>query len=184
MSVPHTCRADPSGSGAESPKLYHEFAAWWPLLSAPADDADEAAFVRQTLLAACHGPLETLLELGSGGGNVASHLKAHVRMTLVARAAALLAVSRALNPECEHSEGDMRSVRLAGDHFDAVLIHDAIMYMTTDTDGPVAETKEQLGGFILINARDLNDAIQVASKIPPGHLGSVEVRPIWEIKQP
>ena len=46
------------------------------------------------------------------------------------------------------------------------------------TDGPFAETKEQLGGFYLINARDLNDAIQVASKIPSARLGSVEVRPI------
>jgi hypothetical protein len=46
------------------------------------------------------------------------------------------------------------------------------------TDGPFAETKEQLGGFYLIEARDLNDAIQVASKIPSARLGSVEVRPI------
>ena len=49
------------------------------------------------------------------------------------------------------------------------------------TDGPFAETKEQLGGFYLINARDLNDAIQVASKIPSARLGSVEVRPIMEL---
>jgi len=51
------------------------------------------------------------------------------------------------------------------------------------TDGPFAETKEQLGGFYLINARDLNDAIQVASKIPSARLGSVEVRPIREFNQ-
>jgi len=50
------------------------------------------------------------------------------------------------------------------------------------TDGPFAETKEQLGGFFLIEARDLNDAIQVASKIPPARLGSIEVRPILELK--
>jgi hypothetical protein len=49
------------------------------------------------------------------------------------------------------------------------------------TDGPFAETKEQLGGFYLIDARDLNDAIQVAAKIPSARLGSVEVRPIWEM---
>jgi len=49
------------------------------------------------------------------------------------------------------------------------------------TDGPFAETKEQLGGFILIEAKDLNDAIKVASKIPPGRLGSIEVRPIMEL---
>jgi hypothetical protein len=49
------------------------------------------------------------------------------------------------------------------------------------TDGPFAETKEQLGGFVLIEARDLNEAIQVASKIPPGRLGCIEVRPIMEL---
>ncbi len=51
------------------------------------------------------------------------------------------------------------------------------------TDGPFAETKEQLGGFILIDARDLNEAIQVASRIPPARLGSVEVRPILELRR-
>ena len=50
------------------------------------------------------------------------------------------------------------------------------------TDGPFAETKEQLGGFILIEARDLNDAIQVAAKIPSARTGSIEVRPILELK--
>ena len=49
------------------------------------------------------------------------------------------------------------------------------------TDGPFAETKEQLAGFYLIEARDLNDAIQVAAKIPPAREGSVEVRPIREL---
>jgi hypothetical protein len=51
------------------------------------------------------------------------------------------------------------------------------------TDGPFAETREQLGGFILIDARDLNDAIQVASRIPGARLGSIEVRPIRELEQ-
>jgi len=48
-------------------------------------------------------------------------------------------------------------------------------------DGPFAETKEQLAGFYLIEARDLNDAIQVASKIPPAREGSIEVRPVREL---
>jgi hypothetical protein len=48
------------------------------------------------------------------------------------------------------------------------------------TDGPYAETKEQLGGFYLIEARDLNEAIQVASRIPAARYGSVEVRPVME----
>jgi hypothetical protein len=50
------------------------------------------------------------------------------------------------------------------------------------TDGPFAETKEQLGGFILIEARDLNEAIQVAGKIPLARRGSIEVRPIMELR--
>jgi len=50
------------------------------------------------------------------------------------------------------------------------------------TDGPFAETKEQIGGFFLINARDLNEAIQVASKFPSARLGSLEVRPVREFK--
>jgi len=49
------------------------------------------------------------------------------------------------------------------------------------TDGPFAETKEQLAGFYLIDARDLNDAIQVAAKIPPAREGSVEVRPVRQL---
>ena len=48
------------------------------------------------------------------------------------------------------------------------------------TDGPFAETKEALGGYYLINAKDLNDAIQVAAKIPSARIGTVEIRPIQE----
>ena len=51
------------------------------------------------------------------------------------------------------------------------------------TDGPFAETKEQLAGFYLIEARDLNEAIQLAAKIPPARVGSVEVRPIRPIRE-
>jgi hypothetical protein len=51
------------------------------------------------------------------------------------------------------------------------------------TDGPFAETKEQLAGFYMIQARDLNEAIQIASKIPPARVGSIEVRPIRPIRE-
>jgi hypothetical protein len=51
------------------------------------------------------------------------------------------------------------------------------------TDGPFAETKEQLGGFYMINAKDLNEAIQVAAKIPSARIGTIEVRPIVEFDQ-
>jgi hypothetical protein len=49
------------------------------------------------------------------------------------------------------------------------------------TDGPFAETREQLGGFYLIEARDLNEAIRLASKMPPARVGSIEVRPLKEL---
>jgi hypothetical protein len=49
------------------------------------------------------------------------------------------------------------------------------------TDGPFAETKEQLGGFYMINAKDLDEAIAIASRIPGTRVGSIEVRPIWEL---
>jgi len=51
------------------------------------------------------------------------------------------------------------------------------------TDGPFAETKEQLAGFYLVEARDLNEAIQVASRIPPARVGSIEVRPVRPIRE-
>jgi hypothetical protein len=52
---------------------------------------------------------------------------------------------------------------------------------TATTDGPFAETKEQLAGYYLVEAKDLNDAIQVGARIPGARFGSIEVRPIWEM---
>jgi hypothetical protein len=52
------------------------------------------------------------------------------------------------------------------------------------TDGPFAETKEQLGGFVLVEARDLNEAVQLAAGIPIARFGSIEVRPIYELTHP
>jgi len=48
-------------------------------------------------------------------------------------------------------------------------------------DGPFAETKEQIGGFYLVDCKNLDEAIEVAAKIPGAHTGSIEVRPIWEL---
>jgi SAM-dependent methyltransferase len=102
-------------------------------LSEPGEYAEAAVFYQQVLIEACDQPPRTLLELGCGGGNNASHLKARFELTLVDRAPGMLSVSRALNPECKHVEGDLRVVRLA-QHFDCVFIHDAIGYMTTEHD--------------------------------------------------
>jgi len=115
------------------PRLYRELASWWPLLSPPEEYLEEATFYRELLEAACAEPPRSLLELGSGGGNNASHLKHQLSLTLVDRSSEMLAVSRVLNPECEHALGDMRSVRL-GRVFDCVFIHDAICYLTSEAE--------------------------------------------------
>ena len=116
----------------EQPKMYTDLAGWWPLLSQPADYAEEAGIFQRVLLAA-NPRIHTLLELGSGGGNNASHLKQRFAMTLVDRSPGMLAVSQQLNPTLPHQQGDMRSARL-GQTFDAVFIHDAICYMLTEDD--------------------------------------------------
>jgi SAM-dependent methyltransferase len=115
------------------PKLYRDLADWWHILSVPEDYAEEAAFYEKILTSSCSFNPNTLLELGSGGGNNASHLKKRFKMTLVDLAPGMLEVSRALNPECEHIQGDMRSIRLEC-QFDAIFIHDAVMYMVTEDD--------------------------------------------------
>lgn len=115
------------------PKLYTEFADWWPVLSPPDDYSEEAEFYRQAVISASELIPRTLLELGSGGGNNASHLKQYFAITLVDLSPAMLVVSRELNPECEHIEDDMRTVRL-NRQYDVVFIHDAIDLMQSVED--------------------------------------------------
>ncbi|HUJ74328.1 MAG TPA: class I SAM-dependent methyltransferase [bacterium] len=110
--------------------LYNELSAWWPLLSPPADYRADAAFYIRVLRESATPQARTVLELGCGGGNNASHMKKSFRMTLVDLSPGMLAHSRRLNPECEHRRGDMRTLRL-GRTFDAVFVHDAINYMVT-----------------------------------------------------
>jgi SAM-dependent methyltransferase len=120
-------------------QMYEELAGWWPLLSAPEEYADEAAVFNRLLTAAGSPPQNSLLELGCGGGNIASFLKATWTMTLTDVSPHMLAVSRALNPECLHAEGDMRTLHL-NQLFDAVFVHDAVCYMTTEDDLTAAIT--------------------------------------------
>jgi ubiquinone/menaquinone biosynthesis C-methylase UbiE len=119
--------------GSDQPKLYADLASWFHLLSSPPDYAEEAEFARSLIVEDGSGPPISVLELGSGGGNNASHLKAHFQMTLVDLSPGMLELSRSLNTECEHLQGDMKTLRL-GRTFDAVFIHDAIMYMTNEQD--------------------------------------------------
>jgi SAM-dependent methyltransferase len=113
-------------------KLYTELASWWPLVSPPSHYVEEATDLLPTLMQAADATPHTLLELGCGGGSLAFHLKAHVRMTLSDVSPAMLDQSRQVNPECEHVVGDMRTLDL-GRTFDLVFIHDAIMYATDES---------------------------------------------------
>ena len=115
------------------PRLYRDLAEWFYLLTPPEHYADEAAFYREMIVRGCRRAVHTVLELGSGGGNNASYLKHHFEMTLVDISEPMLEISRGLNPECEHILDDMRKVRL-NRQFDAVFIHDAVSYLTTQDD--------------------------------------------------
>lgn len=120
-------------------RFYGELAPWWPLISPVEEYAEEAAGFGALLNSAAI-PVHDVLDVGSGGGHVAAHLKKDFAMTLLDLSAAMLEVSRERNPECDHRLGDMRSVRL-GRSFDAVLVHDAVDYMTTEADlGRAIET--------------------------------------------
>ena len=126
------------GDGAASPpdseyRLYRELAGWWPLISPPEEYAQEAGYLAAVLEAHPGPPVREVLDLGSGGGHIAVHLADRFSLTLVDLSPDMLAVSRRLVPQCRHRQGDMRSVRL-GRVFDAILVHDAIDYITDLTD--------------------------------------------------
>jgi SAM-dependent methyltransferase len=114
-------------------KLYGELAHWWPVFSDPREYRREAAHIARVIRKSIKPAPRTVLELGSGGGNSAFHLKARFEMTLVDLSPGMLSVSRKLNPECKHIKGDIRKVRL-GRTFDVVFVHDAICHMTTEPE--------------------------------------------------
>src|SRR5688500_11598693 len=92
-------------------RFYGDLATWWPLISPPAEYAEEAA-IASAMLASASIPVREVLELGSGGGHNAFHLKETFSLTLVDLSEDMLGVSERLNPECVHRQGDMRTVRL------------------------------------------------------------------------
>ena len=115
-------------------KQYTTLAHWWPLLSPAEEYAQEAAFFAGLITNSGLPANATLLELGCGGGSNAYHLKPlfdDVMLTDLSND--MLAVSRQLNPDCEHRQGDMRTMRLDR-QFDVVFTHDAIDFMTTVRD--------------------------------------------------
>jgi hypothetical protein len=115
------------------PRLYNELSKWFHLLTAPEDYKGEAAFYTKILNETSRIPVKNILELGSGGGNNASHMQADFKLTLTDLSEDMLAISRRLNPECEHIQGDMRKLCL-NRQFDAVFVHDAVSYLITEKD--------------------------------------------------
>ena len=116
----------------DRPRLYTDLADWYHLLTAPHEYVEEAGLYR-ALIEELAPDARSILELGTGGGANASHLKSNYEMTLTDISEPMLDMSRRINPGCEHLTGDMRTLRLDRD-FDVVMIHDAIDYMTTEGD--------------------------------------------------
>ncbi len=122
----------PLSDEPSAPKHYHELAGWWPLLSSPDDYVEEAEFLAASFVKRVIQ--RTVLELSSGGGNNASHLKLRFHLTLVEPSDGMRQLSEGLNPECEHLPGDMRDVRLGREVDRVFMIHDAICCMSTAGD--------------------------------------------------
>ena len=143
--------------------MYTELADWFHLVTDPADYREEAAFYWKAMQTAADGDIATVLELGSGGGNNASHLKQHADLTLVDISPAMLAVSERINPECEHLVGDMRTIRLHRT-FDAVFIHDALDYLLSEPDVrravETAARHVNPGGVVVLAPDHVTDTFQ------------------------
>jgi hypothetical protein len=159
--------------------LYHDLAPFYRLVDPPEDHAGECAAYRDALERTAAPRPETLLELGAGAGHNALHLKRRFRCTLTEPSPAMQALSRALNPECEHLPGDMRTMRL-GRTFDAVLVHDAVAYMTSEADLRAAVTTAFVhlrpGGAAVFAPDDLRDQFDEATVPLAGDDGIRAVR--------
>jgi cyclopropane fatty-acyl-phospholipid synthase-like methyltransferase len=137
MATPGGCATPADGSAPDAAavapqalRLYGDLVELWGFLSPPDAYEEEVATLRARF--GRHGVPDggSVLHLGSGGGSVDHHLKRHYRVTGVDVSRAMLGYAGDVNPDVEYVHGDIRDVRL-GRTFDAVLVHDAISYMTT-----------------------------------------------------
>jgi hypothetical protein len=161
------------------PLLYGELTPWYRLLDPVADHADEAAAYVAALARAGAAPGSTLLELGAGAGGNASFFKRHFRCTLTDLSPEMQALSRDLNPECEHLPGDMRTLRLPRT-FDAVAVHDAVCYMTTRADlaaaAATAFAHTRPGGAALFAPDYVRESFRERSELIAGDDGPRSLR--------
>lgn len=155
--------------------LYHELVPWYRLLDPVDDHQDEAADFEAGFRSVVEPAPRTMLELGAGAGNNAFFLKRAFQCTLTDLSEPMLGLSRDINPECEHILGDMRTLRL-GRTFDAVLVHDAIVYMLTEADLRAAVQTAFLhtrpGGAALFAPDCLRDANTIGIEHSELHRGN------------
>ena len=149
--------------------LYDKLAYLWPVISPPEDYAEEAGHWRRALRQYLGPGRRRLLELGVGGGHNLSHLTAEFDAAAVDVSPRMLELSRRLNPTVEHHLGDMRTFRLPGQTFDAVLIHDAVSYMLTEDDlrAAFATARAHLrpGGLLLVAPDLVRDTFRPGMKL-------------------
>jgi SAM-dependent methyltransferase len=167
-----------------SPALYDELVPWYRLVDPPEDHAEEARAFAAALERAASPSPRTLLELGAGAGHNALHLKRRFRCTLSDLSEGMLSLSRALNPECEHVRGDMRTLRL-GRTFDAVLVHDAVMYMTSEEDlraaAQTALAHTRVGGAAVFAPDCVRETFREAAVLLSGEEGTRALRGVeWD----
>ena len=149
--------------------LYDKLAYLWPTISPPEDYAEEAVHWRAALRRYLGPGRHRLLELGVGGGHNLSHLTAEFDAVAADISPKMLELSRRLNPTVEHHLGDMRTFRLPGQVFDAVLIHDAICYMLTEDDlravFATARVHLRPGGLFLVAPDLVRDTFRPGMKL-------------------
>ena len=161
------------------PLLYRDLVSWYHLVDPVADHKDEAECYGAALERGAFPAPVTVLELGSGAGNNASFLKKRFRMTLTDLSEDMLGLSRTLNPECEHLQGDMRTLRL-GRVFDAVFVHDAVTYLTTEEDllaaMHTAYAHVRPGGAALFAPDETRETFKEKSGVITGNDGARSLR--------
>jgi trans-aconitate methyltransferase len=168
-------------------KLYTDLSSWYRLVDPPEDHLEEAGIYAAALLRGVTGAADTLLELGAGAGHNGFYMKQRFRCTLTDISPAMQALSRDLNPDCEHLAGDMRTLRV-GRTFDAVFVHDAIVYMTTEDDlTAVARTAfvhTRPGGAALFAPDYLRETFRDAAQLMSADAGSRSLRGVEWVWDP
>jgi SAM-dependent methyltransferase len=161
------------------PRLYRDYVKWYPLVDPVADHRDEADVYQLAFEGAVTPRPETLLELGSGAGHNAFHLKDRFRCTLTDMSEEMLSLSRQLNPECEHVAGDMRTLDL-GRTFDVVLVHDAVTYMLSEADLAAATrtafVHTRPGGAAIFATDHLRETFRESTEMGSGEDGARALR--------